>query len=331
MAGDKLARIERVRLREEWPDESRDFTPWLARNIGELGAALGVELELQEEESAVGSRSLDIFATDLTDGRPVIIENQLEPTDNDHLSRLLIYAAGKDAKLVIWVASAIDDEHRQVLDWLNQRTGEETQFYGVVVELWKIEGSRAAPHFSVVTAPNEWRKRNISNRQANLAGTGGRRQQNTLFRQKLAERLLREHGHSIAGPRLDSTGSWCVLEKLTGQDEYSTDFNTTLRVNLWLIDRTAEYGRHQRLLELLKERQEDIEAALCNPAVGEWFEWPAGVFSGKRSGAAVFRRDDFYRNPDKWDEYHDWIIDKFFKFKEVFTPLLAELAAAAGE
>ena len=155
MTGDNLARIQRVSLREAWPNEAHNFTPWLARNIGELGAALGVELELQQQESPVGAKKLDILATDSYDGRPVIIENQLEPTDDNHLSRLLIYAAGKDAKLVIWVAREIVDEHRQVLDWLNQRTDENTQFYGVVVELWKIDNSRAAPHFSVVTAPNE--------------------------------------------------------------------------------------------------------------------------------------------------------------------------------
>ena len=325
MTGDNLARIQRVSLREEWPDESRDFTPWLARNIGELGAALGVELELQEEESAVGSRSLDIFATDLTDGRPVIIENQLEPTDNDHLSRLLIYAAGKDAKLVIWVAREIIDEHRQVLDWLNQRTGEETQFYGVVVELWKIDGSRAAPHFSVVTAPNEWRKRNISNRQEGIVGS--RNQSTAMFHRQLAEKLEREHNHTVASKR-GSRGSWCVLENIGGRDHYSTDFSATMRVNLWFFDHAADPGRNQRILETLKERhQDEVEAALCNPDAGEWFVWDHGS-KGKRSYASVFRGDDFHRNPDSWDEYHDWIIAKFFQFREVFTPLLAELSAA---
>ena len=330
MTGDNLARIERINLREAWPNEANDFTPWLAQNIRELGNALGVDLEWQESESAVGNRSLDIFATDRSDGRPVIIENQLEWTDNDHLSRLLIYAAGKDAKLVIWVARAIDDEHRQVLDWLNQRTDENTQFYGVVVELWKIDNSRPAPYFSVVTAPNEWRKQNISNRQWGIAGS---RSQNTaMFHRQLAEKLEREHNHTVASKR-GSRGAYCVLENLDGQDHYSTDFTTTLRVNLWFWHRAEAPGRHQLILEMLKERhQAEVEAALCNPDAGEWFVWDhVGDRYGERSCASVFRGDDFYRNPDKWDEYHDWIIAKFFKFREVFTPLLAELSAAAGE
>ena len=328
MTTDKLARIQRVSLREAWPNEANDFTPWLAQNIRELGNTLGVDLEWQESESAVGNRSLDIFATDRSDGRPVIIENQLEWTDNDHLSRLLIYAAGKDAKLVIWVASAIDDEHRQVLDWLNQRTDENTQFYGVVVELWKIDNSRPAPYFSVVTAPNEWRKQNISRRQTPEVGRG---QQNTLFNRQMSEKLEREYNHSVAGPRPGSGVTWCVLEKLTGDDHYSTDFTNTMRVNLWLYNRSEDSGRARRILEQLKERQEEIETALCDRDAGEWFEWYPTYFRGRGSGVSVYRGDNFHHNPESWDEYHDWIIAKFFKFKEVFTPLLAELSAAAGE
>ena len=320
MTSGNLARIQRVGLREGWPNEAQDFTPWLARNIRELGAALSVDLELQEEESAVGSRSLDILATDRADGRPVIIENQLEATDNDHLSRLLIYASGKDAKIVVWVAREILDEHRQVLDWLNQRTGEETQFYGVAVELWKIDNSRAAPYFSVVTAPNEWRKRNIGNRQGGFAVS---RSQNTaLFHRQLVEKLEREYNHAVA-ERRGSRGTWCIL-KNSGVDHYSTDFDRTIRVNFWLYGSEGDPDRNQRLLERLKERQETVEAALCDRDKGEWFAWGSEE-RGKRRGASVYRGDDFHRNRDSWEEYHDWIIAKFFRFREVFGPLLAEL------
>ena len=102
MSEESLSKIERVALRKVWPNEASDFTPWLADHITDLGEALGIELETQERESPVGSRSLDIMATD-SSGRPVIIENQLTCSDGDHLGRLLIYAAGKDADVVIWL------------------------------------------------------------------------------------------------------------------------------------------------------------------------------------------------------------------------------------
>ena len=159
MTTPNLAKIERVDLREAWPNEARDFTPWLAENIAELGEALGMDLELQQTEAAVGGYSLDVLATDLNQDRPVIIENQLEPTNHDHLGKLLTYAAGYDANVIVWLTREFRDEHRQALDWLNQRTGEDTQFFGVVVELWRIGDSLPAPHFKAVATPNEWRKR----------------------------------------------------------------------------------------------------------------------------------------------------------------------------
>lgn len=155
MTTPNLAKIERIAdLRATWPNEAQYFTPWLADNIGELGEVLGMDLELKGTEAAVGSYFLDILATDLNSRRPVIIENQLEATDHSHLGQLLTYAAGFDAGVVVWVTREFRDEHRQALDWLNQRTDGNTEFFGVVVELWRIGDSLPAPHFNLVSVPN---------------------------------------------------------------------------------------------------------------------------------------------------------------------------------
>ena len=37
--------MERVDLPEVWPHEAADFTPWLAQNLDQLGAALGLDLQ----------------------------------------------------------------------------------------------------------------------------------------------------------------------------------------------------------------------------------------------------------------------------------------------
>ena len=130
-----LARIERIDLREMWPNEASDFTPWLAENISELGIALGMDLEVETEEAPVGSYSLDVLAHESGTGRPVVIENQLGATEHSHLGQLLTYAAGYDANVIVWIAKEFRDEHRAALDLLNSRTGEDSEFFGVEVEL----------------------------------------------------------------------------------------------------------------------------------------------------------------------------------------------------
>ena len=99
-----LGTLEEVKdLRKVWPHEANDFTPWLAENIGRLSESLGIDIDVEETESAVGGFSADIYATDADTGRKIIIENQLEDTNHDHLGKLITYASGKSASLVIWV------------------------------------------------------------------------------------------------------------------------------------------------------------------------------------------------------------------------------------
>ena len=133
----KFGLLKKLNPKGVWPNESRDFTPWIAEHIAYLGAALGMELELTQQEAAVGDFSLDILANDLSRSRPVIIENQLTQTDHDHLGKLITYASVFDAGVIVWIAETIREEHRQALEWLNERTEENTEFFGVTVEFYK--------------------------------------------------------------------------------------------------------------------------------------------------------------------------------------------------
>ena len=150
----ELSKMERVDLQEIWSHEAHEFTPWLADNLTDLGEALGLKLELQEREASVGKFSLDLLVRDIGNDRPVIIENQLTATDHTHLGQTLTYAAWHEAGTIVWIAKEFRDEHRAALNYLNSRTGEDTKFFGVVVELWKIDDSRPAVKFDLVVDPN---------------------------------------------------------------------------------------------------------------------------------------------------------------------------------
>ena len=153
---DTHGQLANIAVRKLWPNEAADFTPWLARdeNMSKLGDALGLELETDRVEVAVGPYSADILARDSA-GDYVVIENQLNKTDHDHLGKSITYASVLGARAVIWVAPFFTDEHRKALDWLNDNTTDELAFYGVQVELWSIDGSKPAVRFNAVSRPAE--------------------------------------------------------------------------------------------------------------------------------------------------------------------------------
>jgi hypothetical protein len=155
----KLGTLEKVDPRTIWPDEASGFTPWLVENIRLLSDAIGMDLEVDESEAAVGGFRVDIVCKDLATGRPVVIENMLGPTDHDHLGKLLTYAAGWGARAAILVGTEFRDEHLKALEWLNELSGEEHLFFAVRAGVVKIGDSLPAPEFDPWSSRTSGRRR----------------------------------------------------------------------------------------------------------------------------------------------------------------------------
>jgi len=186
-----LGRLEPVDPRAIWPHEAANFTPWLHENADRLAEALGIELELEEIEHAVGGYSLDIIGRDQTNGVVLIVENQLGDSDHTHLGQLLTYAAGTAASTIVWITTRFRDEHRQALTWLNEHTDADTHFFGVELEVVRIGESVPAPLFKPVALPNDWQK-SVRAATAGHAG-GGKAEAYRQFWAKLLERMKAEH------------------------------------------------------------------------------------------------------------------------------------------
>jgi hypothetical protein len=107
-------------------------------------------------EVRVGAFKADILAKEAGTGQYVLIENQLERTNHDHLGKVVPYASGLGATAVVWVAKEITEEHRRAVDWLNEVTTDAVGFFALEVELWRIGDSPPAPKFNLVSQPNEW-------------------------------------------------------------------------------------------------------------------------------------------------------------------------------
>ena len=156
-----ISRLQRVPIREVWETEPQGFTPWLAskENLPLLGEAIGLRLELQSTEESVGDFRADIICKSLPEGDLVLIENQFAQTDHTHLGQILTYAAGLEAITIVWIAEIFREEHRAAIDWLNEKTPDNINFFALEIELWRIANSPVAPKFNVVCKPNEWTRK----------------------------------------------------------------------------------------------------------------------------------------------------------------------------
>ena len=156
-----LGTLEEIKdLRMVWPHEALDFTPWLADedNIALLSDAVGLDITVNESESSVGDFSVDIYATETGTDRKIIIENQLEDTNHDHLGKLITYAAGKSADVIIWVVKHAREEHKAAIEWLNNHTDDKIGFFLCEIKLYRIGDSDPAVKFEVIEKPNDWTK-----------------------------------------------------------------------------------------------------------------------------------------------------------------------------
>ena len=144
-------------LRQVWPHEALDFTPWLAEddNITLLADSVGLEISVDETESNVGDFNVDIYASEIGTDRKIIIENQLEETNHDHLGKLITYASGKSADIIIWVVKKAREEHRSAIEWLNNHTDENISFFLIEIKLYQIGNSELAVKFEVIEKPND--------------------------------------------------------------------------------------------------------------------------------------------------------------------------------
>jgi hypothetical protein len=155
-----LEKLQKVDLRDIWKHEALDFTKWLAlkENIDILCEEIGIDIQVINTEASVGSFSVDILAEETNTGEKVIIENQLETTNHDHLGKIITYASGLEANYIIWIFKDIREEHRKAVDWLNEISSGEINFFAIQMELWKIGNSKPAPKFNVICSPNNWAK-----------------------------------------------------------------------------------------------------------------------------------------------------------------------------
>jgi uncharacterized protein DUF4268 len=310
MAG--LGKLERVELRDAWSTEDQHFTPWLAlpENIEILGKALNIDLVVEAVELYVGNYRADIVCENTEDSSRILIENQLTRTDHGHLGQILTYTAGTNAKTVIWIAERFAEEHREALDWLNQHTDDEIQFFGLEIELWRIDQSPPAPKFNIVSKPNNWTSsiRRVAKR---ISGDALSDTLNLYLRYwtRFSD-FMDERQSMLRGGKKPQPASWMTFA--IGRSGFHLDGLLSIQkkrigVELYIGgDGAADYFR---LLEQDKERIEiEFGEAL------EWHELP-----DKKKSRILLLVDKDPADEDVWDDQFDWMANRLEKLHQVFA------------
>jgi len=309
-----LGKLKLLDVRDKWPDEARNFTPWLAEemNMAKLSSALGIELELENTEVSVGPYSADILAKDTGTGRYVVIENQLAKTNHDHLGKAITYASVLEASAIIWIASNFTEEHKKALDWLNDHTTDEISFYGVRIELWQIDDSKPALRFNVISWPAGIKQTAV--RTASERPLTDIKKLQLDFWTEFRKRLIdSKEIPSVQSPRPQY---WYDISLGKSGIVISNTFNTydkRLGVRVYISNTIAG----QALPQLI-DKKEEIESE-----IGEELVWDPNP-ENRDKVIGVYLDADI-DNKEKWDEYLDWMTDMALKFRRTFSKRVRQL------
>lgn len=304
----KLGKLKRVDLREYWKHEAFDFTRWLAEpeNIDLLSDEIGIDIRVTELEASVGRYNVDILAVEENTDRKIIIENQLELTDHGHLGQLITYAAGLEAEFIIWIVRDFREEHQQAIDWLNEHTDEEINFFLVTMELWKIEDSPPAPKFNVISRPNEW-KRSVRTRTQDGDLTDTKTKQLEFWQQLKEFAATRHRELKLRTPRpqhwfpVAIGRSDCHISLVVDSRE------DKVRCELYIPN-------SKDLFRTLLSRKSEIEKELGITDQLEWQELP-----GKKASRIQAVHSFDFSDTETWEQAFQWLTDTASRFKRVFA------------
>jgi hypothetical protein len=303
----EIGRLERLPVRDLWKSEARDFTTWLADNIEVLSDAVGLSLTVTAKEKAVGSFWLDLVAED-GNGQTVVIENQLEKTDHDHLGKVLTYLSNLEAKTAIWVSAEPREEHIAAVKWLNEFTPDDVAFILVKVEGVKIGESAPAASFTVVAQPTSQGRAIGEVKKGEAERHVKRREFWTQLLQVLNARGTSMHSSLSAGPEY-----WLSASRKGVQYSYLIFID---KAALELYIDTGSQDKNKAIFDRLYCDKERVEEE-----IGGSPEW--NRLDDKRASAIRLYVDDHgLFDGDHWDDTQQKMVVAMDRFSKAFMTRL---------
>ena len=307
-----LGQLRSVDVRDIWPNEEDDFTPWLASRKGLrlLSEWVGLPLNNGQAEIQVGQFRADVVCKDASNpDNPaiVVIENQLEPSDHDHLGKLLAYACGTQADTGIWIATDFAPEHLDAVRALNRPPDRPVSLYCVQLAAWTIDGSRPIVTFNVLTSPDS-----LDTGAVQLNPTAGHSGVLDQFWARFHEEM------ETKGPDWEPIHTWSETYRSFDVGHAGACLSVvrdvvTNRARLYI------YKGNRWIYDELKQDRRSI-----NRELGGRVRWRKAKSDDERCSIDISRPAHLY-DRSKWDEEIEWMIDKLQLLDRVFRKRLANL------
>ena len=301
-----IGKLKEVDIRELWKHEQYDFSDWLSKkdNIENLNEILGLTLVDISKETYVGAYRCDLFAKDETTGTKVIIENQLEISNHDHLGKIITYASGLDAKVVVWIVKEAREEHRSAIEWLNNNTNNKVGFFLIEIHAYKIGDSDPAPMFQIVEQPNDFIKNNksFSKDESMNKSQSQRLEFWNQFNDVVIERgkpfnvrkATTDHWYDVAIGRSDAHISITLVNR-----------DSLIGVALYMPDNKDLYDKVVQKKEIIEEE------------LGFTLSWER--LDNYKASQIIYRIDGLnFDNHENYNSLMNQVIDKVIKMRDVF-------------
>ena len=310
----RLVILTEQEVRKIWPREEQHLSQWMKNNIDILNEALNLQIEIEEVESPIGNFRLDLAGTEATTQNPVVIENQFGDSNHDHLGKLITYSAGREAGILIWVASEFKEPHRNALSWLNEISGQDMLFYGVKLEVFSIDGSKPAPKFTVVVDPPAGKRPIVSTSIVSPRGL--------KYREFWGDFLdhLKTTYPGVTRASAVQPYSWFSTGAGVSGFSVGAAFNGERGFQVELYIDTGNKEQNENSLDKIKTSE-----ATIHEAIGENLEWQQ--LADKRGcRVRLVREGTIEDSPEELAEYINWGTGFMAKFKEVFRNHILDLS-----
>jgi hypothetical protein len=308
-----VGKITRVHLRDVWRHEALDFTKWLEDNIDILNEIVNINLTNVEREKGAGDFIVDLVAED-ENGEPVIIENQLERSNHEHLGKIISYLSSLGAKIAIWIVSDARPEHITAISWLNESTA--ASFYLIKVEAIKIDNSSPAPLLTLIVGPSE-EGRAIGVKKKEIA-------EQDEIRYRFWSLLLdyaksKTKLHTNISP---TTHSWIG----TGAGISGLAYNYAMTKNVGYVELYIDRGKDSddenlAIFKQLFSNKDEIEKKF-----GGSLEWQELKDRRACRIRITITLGGYRTDEKKWPEIHEAMVDAMIRLHNALSPFIIRVA-----